>query len=576
MPRCAARRPAARPRSWSWTATARAATDFNSLVPELLDPDCEYVVQEQWTEYTGFLEEGADARFRRHARDGRYGRRRHEPHGLGAHWQNLWFNGTQVGETGINAALCGTWGCPVLLVTGDEAACREGKALLGDGLTTVAVKAGSDRSARMLPPERARELEAGAETAVSNLGRRRALRTGEAVRDPGRVQVDRPGRSSGSGRGSRSSTRARSSRAATTGGPPGGSSTSRADGARARAGGDGLLVGGGPGLRLGGRDLGSLAAGLVAKSASRSEGWTGAEGRARRRTSCATGCSRWPTATPRLRAGADGPRAARRRAWQGAGEAAEVPLAMRGTAGDVAELAAEAAERADGPPVRRLRRAALAAGAARAASKLVAVNLAAAEGDERVGRAGRAAEAAAEAAGARFREADVGYGEGAPGSLVGNRSMAAPTTSLPRLAGRDPRRGGVLRAPARPRRPEARPAGDAARPADRARRPTRPRSASAIAALVKGEPAVGAGVVLGSNVFNLAAMVGFSAVLCGWDPDPARGARRSRAPSRCGHDRRRRMILRLIGAWAALGCSRWCSSRTSSLLALGPARAPRR
>ena len=34
---------------------------FNSLIPELLDPGCEYVVQEEWTEYTGFLEEGVDA-----------------------------------------------------------------------------------------------------------------------------------------------------------------------------------------------------------------------------------------------------------------------------------------------------------------------------------------------------------------------------------------------------------------------------------------------------------------------------------------------------------------------------------
>ena len=34
---------------------------FNSLVPELLEPDCEFVVQENWTEYTGFLEEGCDA-----------------------------------------------------------------------------------------------------------------------------------------------------------------------------------------------------------------------------------------------------------------------------------------------------------------------------------------------------------------------------------------------------------------------------------------------------------------------------------------------------------------------------------
>ena len=42
-----------------------------------------------------------------------------------------------------------------------------------------------------------------------------------------------------------------------------------------------------------------------------------------------------------------------------------------------------------------------------------------------------------------------------------------------------------------------------------------PELASAIAALVKGAHTVGVGVVLGSNVFNLAAMVGLSAVICG-------------------------------------------------------------
>ena len=68
-------------------------------------------------------------------------------------WQNLWFNGTLVGETGINAALCGAWDCPVLLVTGDDAVCAESTALLGDGLTTVSVKQGLGlRSARMLVP----------------------------------------------------------------------------------------------------------------------------------------------------------------------------------------------------------------------------------------------------------------------------------------------------------------------------------------------------------------------------------------------------------------------------------------
>jgi D-amino peptidase len=89
----------------------------------------------------------------------------------GQAWQNLRFNGTLVGETGINAALCGHWGCPVLLVTGDRATCSEARELLGDGLTTVEVKVGLGRfSARNLPPVRARELiEAGAKQALKDL-----------------------------------------------------------------------------------------------------------------------------------------------------------------------------------------------------------------------------------------------------------------------------------------------------------------------------------------------------------------------------------------------------------------------
>jgi D-amino peptidase len=156
--------------------------EFNSLMPDLLDADCEFVVQSSWTEYTEFLEQGCDAALfvGMHAMAG-------TPDGVLSHtvssqaWQNLRFNGTVVGETGINAVLCGHWGCPVLLVTGDRAVCREARALLGDGLTTVEVKVGLGRfSARSLPASRARELiEEGAN---------RALRDPQAVApyDPGR------------------------------------------------------------------------------------------------------------------------------------------------------------------------------------------------------------------------------------------------------------------------------------------------------------------------------------------------------------------------------------------------------
>jgi D-amino peptidase len=146
---------------------------FNSLIPDLLDPRCDFVVQQEWTEYTEFLEQGCDAALfvGMHAMAGTAdGVMNHTVSGTG--WRNLSFNGTLVGEAGINAALCGTWGCPVLLVTGDQAACREATALLGDGLTTAAVKQGLGRfSARHTAPLRARALiEAAAASALSDLG----------------------------------------------------------------------------------------------------------------------------------------------------------------------------------------------------------------------------------------------------------------------------------------------------------------------------------------------------------------------------------------------------------------------
>jgi D-amino peptidase len=166
---------------------------FNSLIPDLLDPGCEWVVQERWTGYTGALEAGCDAALfiGMHAMAG-------TPDGVLSHtvsstaWYNLWFNGKLVGETGINAALCGHWGCPVLLVTGDTATCAEARDLLGANLTTVAVKHGLGRfTARNIPPVRARqEIEAAA---------KRALRDLKAVApyDPGRpaeitVEVAQP------------------------------------------------------------------------------------------------------------------------------------------------------------------------------------------------------------------------------------------------------------------------------------------------------------------------------------------------------------------------------------------------
>jgi D-amino peptidase len=86
---------------------------FNSLVAADLDPDCEFVVQSEWTEYTAFLEAGCDAALfvGMHAMAG-------TPDGVLSHtvsgqaWQSLRFNGALVGETGTTPRSAGTGAAP--------------------------------------------------------------------------------------------------------------------------------------------------------------------------------------------------------------------------------------------------------------------------------------------------------------------------------------------------------------------------------------------------------------------------------------------------------------------------------
>lgn len=147
---------------------------FNSLIPELLHPGCEWVSHHPWGRYTEMLEKGCDGVMLvgMHARAG-------TPDGVLCHtistttWRNLYFNEDLVGETGINAAICGHYGCPVLLITGDESACKEARELLGENLEAVAVKRGLSRySARNIPPSRARQMiEDGAKRALKSATR---------------------------------------------------------------------------------------------------------------------------------------------------------------------------------------------------------------------------------------------------------------------------------------------------------------------------------------------------------------------------------------------------------------------
>lgn len=145
---------------------------FNSLIPEKIDPACEWVAHHGWGRFDDMWKDGCDAclLIGMHARN-------NTPDGVLCHtissvrYHNLWFNDDLVGETGVNAALNGHYGVPIALVTGDAAVCKEAKELLGENLPTVAVKKGLSRySARQIPPVRARKMiEKASEKALSDL-----------------------------------------------------------------------------------------------------------------------------------------------------------------------------------------------------------------------------------------------------------------------------------------------------------------------------------------------------------------------------------------------------------------------
>ena len=61
-----------------------------------------------------------------------------------------WYDGVERGEIYQSAVTAGHYDVPVMLVTGDEAACREARGLLGNDLPTVAVKTGIHREAAIL------------------------------------------------------------------------------------------------------------------------------------------------------------------------------------------------------------------------------------------------------------------------------------------------------------------------------------------------------------------------------------------------------------------------------------------
>lgn len=83
---------------------------------------------------------------------------------------NLWLNDFLVGEYGLNAALAGHFGVPVLMISGDQTACMQAVELLGLLDTAVVKQASGFSSAECLPPETtSRMIEESARRAVLRL-----------------------------------------------------------------------------------------------------------------------------------------------------------------------------------------------------------------------------------------------------------------------------------------------------------------------------------------------------------------------------------------------------------------------
>jgi len=125
-----------------------------AMIPELMVAGAKYVTglprpqNNNWSldkSYSGFVMFGF------HAMNG-------TPDGVLCHTQSsesenrYWYNGVESGELAQSASVAGYYGVPPILVTGDEAACREATKFFGEGIVTVATKQGLARESAVLYP----------------------------------------------------------------------------------------------------------------------------------------------------------------------------------------------------------------------------------------------------------------------------------------------------------------------------------------------------------------------------------------------------------------------------------------
>ena len=91
-------------------------------------------------------------------------------------WHDYSINGRRMGELAQWAIVAGNWGVPMLMVSGDEAACAEARAFF-DPVETAVVKRGlgRNRAALVEPAEARARIREAARRAVALVGRARPL-----------------------------------------------------------------------------------------------------------------------------------------------------------------------------------------------------------------------------------------------------------------------------------------------------------------------------------------------------------------------------------------------------------------
>jgi D-amino peptidase len=145
-----------------------------TVLPHLLEPGARHVTGSGKPRFNGCPLWGLDDSFvgfvqiAAHAMMG-------TPDGILNHTQSsksenrYWYNGVESGEIVQAAAIAGHFGIPTILVTGDEAVCREAGNFFGENCVTVAVKQGIAREAAVLYPfeETRKALYEGARKAMA-------------------------------------------------------------------------------------------------------------------------------------------------------------------------------------------------------------------------------------------------------------------------------------------------------------------------------------------------------------------------------------------------------------------------